>query len=318
MLAACATTPAVPSPPTGPRPCALPELQLTLPFEPNTEHLVVQGNKGSFSHDGRFSFAWDFEMPEGTPVLAAADGVVIETIDGYSEGAPDKTLEERTNKVILDHGATHFSVYQHLQRSGVLVRVGQRIAQGQLIGRSGNTGFTAQPHLHFAVVDPRNRSLPVCFADVEGGVPSEGRSYRRAAVVRQSAGHGLQPVATAPSLLPRDTFGENGILLTTDLPAHLFAGEEKVVGVAVRPATTALAVLATRDRSRQRVVEATIAIDGRFSLVIPRDALEALGPQLDFMLVLVRGDGKWASDFSVPIYYSPADRSGASAQPTAP
>jgi hypothetical protein len=270
--------------------------------------LVIQGNGGSFSHDGRQTFAWDFAMPEGTPVLAAADGIVVETIDLYTEGAPDKALEDRNNKIILDHGGGHFSMYAHLQKAGVLVELGQRVVRGQVIGRSGNTGFSAGPHLHFAVVDHRNRSLPVCFADVEVGVPIQGMIYRRGPETSDPAEKSEPAIVPAPSLLPRDAFIENGIRLTVDLPAHVFWGGERVAGVATRPATKAFAVLYARDRRRQRIIAARVAADGRFSLVIPARALAELGPQIDFIVALASPAGEWRSDFSVPVYFGGPSR----------
>jgi murein DD-endopeptidase MepM/ murein hydrolase activator NlpD len=51
------------------------------------------------------------------------------------------------------------ALYAHLREGGVLVRVGQRVARGQEIGLSGNTGFTSGPHLHFAVQANRDMRL---------------------------------------------------------------------------------------------------------------------------------------------------------------
>jgi len=278
-------------------------LELRLPFDSTTERRVGQGNNSSSNHNGRLSFAWDFDMPEGTPVLAAADGIVVETIDGFSEGGPDEKLADRTNTIMIDHGGARFSVYEHLQRAGVVVRVGQRVERGQLIGRSGNTGFTTGPHLHFAVVDQLYRSLPVCFADVAGGIPIEGHSYLPAVVGNSSKDHKAPPAPAAPSFLPRDTFADNGILLTADLPAHVFTGGERIDGVALRPATRALAVLSPREQGIKRVITAEIGTDRRFSIVIPADVLVEVGARIDFTVVLLGPDGKWASEFSVPIYF---------------
>ena len=47
----------------------------------------------------------------------------------------------------------------HLQAGGVLVRVGQRVRRGQAIGRSGNTGLSSAPHLHFVVHANRGMRL---------------------------------------------------------------------------------------------------------------------------------------------------------------
>ncbi len=91
----------------------------------------------------------DFAVPVGTPVRAAGTGVVVETGDYFFNG----------NSVYLDHGQGVVTLYCHLDR--VDVRQGERIAAGQQLGLSGNTGRSSGPHLHWTVlangaaVDPR-------------------------------------------------------------------------------------------------------------------------------------------------------------------
>jgi len=82
----------------------------------------------------------DIAAPEGTPVRAAADGVVS-LADAYF------VLHGQT--VILDHGQGVATLYIHL--SAIDVSEGDGIQQGQIIGRVGSTGVATGPHLHFAV-----------------------------------------------------------------------------------------------------------------------------------------------------------------------
>ena len=292
LAAGCATVRARTTPPGG-RPCVDDDLALRLPFTDDTARLVIQGNGGAFSHTDNYQYAWDFDMPEGTPVAAAAEGVVAETVDGYTEGAPDKRLQNRANLIVVDHGGARFSVYQHLMPGGILVREGDRVLRGQPIGKSGNTGFTSRPHLHFAVIDHRNRSQPVCVRDVEGGVPVENRSYRAAPLAR----------ALPPSLLPRDAFAENGIELTADLPARDYRGGERIEARVLRPATRAIVAFFPRERDGGEQVFRSDIADGRFSFTVDAAVLAEVGARIDFILALERPDESWHSDFSVPIHY---------------
>ena len=81
----------------------------------------------------------DLDAEENTPVLAINDGVVRFTEDLVNYG---KT-------VIIDHGLGIFSVYLHLNK--FQVSVGDVMERGDIIGLSGDTGYSIAPHLHFSV-----------------------------------------------------------------------------------------------------------------------------------------------------------------------
>jgi len=91
------------------------------------------GQKISF-HNGV-----DFRAPIGTPVKAVNDGVVALAENYLFEGG----------FVILDHGFGINSVYLHLSR--INVKNGDKVAKGQIIGLSGNSGYSTGPHLHFTI-----------------------------------------------------------------------------------------------------------------------------------------------------------------------
>lgn len=123
-----------------------------LPFEAGEKHLIWQGVGGKFSHsDDANYYAYDFKMPIGTPVLAARDGKVVDTIDEFTKGGIDKTLTYKKNYVYVQHSDGTIANYSHLQYKGALVHIGDTVQKGQKIALSGNTGYTTNPHLHFGV-----------------------------------------------------------------------------------------------------------------------------------------------------------------------
>ena len=81
----------------------------------------------------------DFGASWGTSIRAAADGKVIYAANYGGYG----------NTTIIDHGGSLATLYAH--QSSMLVKDGQRVAKGQVIGRVGSTGFSTGPHLHFEV-----------------------------------------------------------------------------------------------------------------------------------------------------------------------
>lgn len=119
----------------------------TLPFESGKAHLLVQGYFGKYSHKDRA--ALDFKMKQGTKVLAARDGVVTRVKEDEDKGGLNKKYHRQGNNIIIQHDDNSRSGYWHMQKNGVLVNVGDTVKKGQVIALSGNTGYTAFPHLHF-------------------------------------------------------------------------------------------------------------------------------------------------------------------------
>lgn len=122
------------------------------PYQQSSNFKISQGPEGEFSH--KEMFAYDFEMPVGTPVLAARDGVIAIIKSDSSIGGPNKEFIEDANFISVYHSDGSIANYLHLNTNGVLVKEGQEIKKGELIGFSGNTGFSSGPHLHFEVLQP--------------------------------------------------------------------------------------------------------------------------------------------------------------------
>lgn len=119
-------------------------------------------------HDGM-----DFSSAIGTPVYATGDGVVKEAARNSGYG---KTID-------IDHGYNYMTRFAHL--SEILVRPGQQVKRGDLIGKVGNTGKSTGPHLHYEV---RYKGVPqnpvnYYFQDL---TPEE---YEEMIVRAENAGH---------------------------------------------------------------------------------------------------------------------------------
>ena len=142
-----------------------------VPFGGREAREVIQGYGGEETHLASMYYSLDIAMPEGTPVLAARAGVVLLVQDGFTRGGTDPELLERSNLVVVAHEDGTMASYGHLQR-GVLVRVGEQVEEGTLLGLSGSTGFAGQPHLHFHVgnrmLGAPGRTIPVEMRDSDG------------------------------------------------------------------------------------------------------------------------------------------------------
>lgn len=157
-----------------------------LPLAQGKAFLLMQGYGGKFSHNTPEHFyALDFEMPESTPVYAAREGTVVAVETSYTVGGTDPSLEDKANYVSVLHSDGTFSQYVHLRPNGSAVKVGQSVKRGQLIGYSGNTGFSSGPHLHFQVFkagsfEMPSQPLPTRFRTSAGVLqPTEGKRYTR-------------------------------------------------------------------------------------------------------------------------------------------
>ena len=136
------------------------DYEYRLPFE-YARVRVDQGPGGSFSHnDPQNRHAADFALPEGTPIVAVREGVVMQVESDFDKaGLNREKYGGRANFIRIVHDDGSMAVYAHLQPEGVQVRTGQRVRKGQRIGLSGNTGFSTAPHLHFVIQANRGMRL---------------------------------------------------------------------------------------------------------------------------------------------------------------
>lgn len=90
--------------------------------------------------DRRLHPGLDFTAPIGTPIYAAADGVVKDA--GFNTGGYG-------NRVVVNHGFGYETLYAHMVR--IKARVGTKVKRGEVIGYVGSTGKSTGPHLHYEV-----------------------------------------------------------------------------------------------------------------------------------------------------------------------
>lgn len=156
-----------------------------LPFDPASRHKLLQGAHGTFSHQAGSGndYANDWDMPEGTVVLAARGGVVVGLRSDSTAHGVGERFKNSANYAIIRHADGTYGEYLHLQAFGQLVKLGDDVHVGQAIAHSGNTGYTSRPHLHFGVFrirdDNKREALPVRIRTSEGikTVLEEGHIY---------------------------------------------------------------------------------------------------------------------------------------------
>ncbi|MBA3562513.1 MAG: M23 family metallopeptidase [Gammaproteobacteria bacterium] len=154
-----------------------------LPLAGTQSHKVLQGFSTGFTHNGLEEFTVDFDVPVGTPVYAAREGVVVRVEESNDRSCFGDGCGRYANYVVILHPDGTTGEYYHLHKDGVLLEAGDPVHRGQKIGLSGNTGNSTMPHLHFGVYRAdswgRTQSLPVRFMTSRGVVdhPRSGRRY---------------------------------------------------------------------------------------------------------------------------------------------
>ncbi len=144
------------------------------------DFIQIGANGKSFQRDGsRNTDYYGF----GKKVLAAKAGTVVAVRTDITDNDPgDPNINTPGgNVVVVDHGNNQFGYYAHLKAKSVSVKVGAKLKAGDPVGEVGNSGDSAEPHLHFHVMtaaDPSQADgIPVVFenwkAQAYGRLPVE-------------------------------------------------------------------------------------------------------------------------------------------------
>lgn len=145
-------------------------INMQLPFF--GEWFVSQGYQGNITHKEHWSEALDFVVVDETkhtfkslgtavtdfycynlPVLAPADGYVVEIADGIEDNKIGEVdlLENWGNTIVIKHTDGLYSKLSHLKAQSILVQINDFVRAGQMIASCGSSGRSPEPHLHFQV-----------------------------------------------------------------------------------------------------------------------------------------------------------------------
>lgn len=121
-----------------------------VPVKKKDRKLIISD---SSVHNGVLKYAIDFDIPIGTEIVAAYEGIVMQVKDDSKKGGFKNKYNnlKYLNFIIIKHKNNEYSEYSHLKYKGSLVKKEQKAKAGDVIGYSGNTGYTTAPHLHFHV-----------------------------------------------------------------------------------------------------------------------------------------------------------------------
>ena len=128
-----------------------------LPFGRPVDGLITSGfgrRKDPVNGQTAMHTGIDFRSARGTKVYATADGVVKESFYNGGYG----------NFLLIQHGNGYATIFSHLQKC--LVKEGDKVQRGQLIGLVGNTGRTTGPHLHYEITLDNKPINPYTFMQV--------------------------------------------------------------------------------------------------------------------------------------------------------
>lgn len=114
------------------------------------------------------TYSVDFELPEGTVLIASRAGEITKVKDtgdknysGKNFKKGEEAYKKHMNEIEIKHRDGTYASYAHLKYKGTFVKIGEKVKQGQKIGLSGNTGWSSDPHLDFSVFkkDYQNRKI---------------------------------------------------------------------------------------------------------------------------------------------------------------
>ena len=110
--------------------------------------------KSDDSHLGPFKWAHDFMVPDGTNIIAAESGKIVQAIDSFTKWGDSEKYRDQLNYITIQHLNGEYSQYCHVALDSFHdtgLKVGDIVKKGMVIGKVGKNGWTDRDHLHFIV-----------------------------------------------------------------------------------------------------------------------------------------------------------------------
>ena len=142
-----------------------------LPFPGGTTYRLTRT-----AHPSGYAQDWARGGMNADDIVASRAGKVVQVKESSNTGGCSTKYLGKENYVTILHADNTKTIYVHLKQWSVPVNVGNYVKAGQVIGKSGRTGYSCGEHLHFAWMVNGRRAVP-SFLDIPGGVPQVNQWY---------------------------------------------------------------------------------------------------------------------------------------------
>lgn len=143
-----------------------------IPTDHYSELQVTQSFNGRFSHSAVPNiYAVDIAMDVGTHITAAKAGTVFYVKDDYFYSGQKEYFADKANVIYILHEDGTYAAYAHLLGGTAQVKAGDEVSVGTRLARSGSSGYSTGPHLHFVIrrnAGLQEVSVPFEFIDKAG------------------------------------------------------------------------------------------------------------------------------------------------------
>jgi murein DD-endopeptidase MepM/ murein hydrolase activator NlpD len=134
----------------------------------NAFDIVITDDKGnSFKTDGKNNEDY---YAFGKELIAPCDGEIVLAVDGIKDNVPGtlNPIYVPGNTVIIKTANNEYLFFAHFKQHSIVVKQGQKVKQGQLLGLCGNSGNSSEPHLHFHIQNVEDMNIATgvkCYFD---------------------------------------------------------------------------------------------------------------------------------------------------------